>query len=416
MNSSPRRRRKPTELKVVFDTNALYTGSESNLLNRDTVALIRANAPLTEPRLTWCIPRIVLLERQYQMTSRALELLPSIAKLERLLGHNLLITQDLIEERLRATIHAQLDEHHVNVIELDPANVNWANLIIDSALRKPPFEPGEKEKGFRDALVLETFGQLVDASPTTPQICRVVLVTHDALLTEAALQRTSSSSNVTCLPGLNDLASLINTLASQVSEEYVATLEPKAQRYFFAPGDEATLFLKLDLRAQILARFKEQLDELPSGADERINGTWYVHGPAFLKKDRQRVFWASRVSVEAEAYKHPRQGLFAGSSGLDSSPDLFSFSGSSVLSRTSDPGSSEIPTLSPKFSGEGYRFLSSERDILGTSAYTFATSPGRLHSKGHSAFSVTWSASVDASTRFSHARIEAIEFIATSWE
>jgi hypothetical protein len=47
-------------------------------------------------------------------------------------------------------------------------------LTLDAAYRKPPLKDGETEKGFRDRIIVETFLQLVDDSPKTPTICRIV--------------------------------------------------------------------------------------------------------------------------------------------------------------------------------------------------------------------------------------------------
>ena len=72
--------RKPKELRVVFDASALYTGSESDLVNQQTYTLINKHRDHQDLQITWYIPEVAKHERQYQMQTRALELLPSLQK------------------------------------------------------------------------------------------------------------------------------------------------------------------------------------------------------------------------------------------------------------------------------------------------------------------------------------------------
>src|SRR5205807_3699540 len=90
---------KPPELRVVFDTNVLFTGSASDLLKQEAVELIQQNLHHSDLLLTWYLPEVVLHERLYQMQAIALGLLPSIQKVEKLLGHQLNITEDIVKQR-----------------------------------------------------------------------------------------------------------------------------------------------------------------------------------------------------------------------------------------------------------------------------------------------------------------------------
>jgi hypothetical protein len=65
-----------------------------------------------------------------------------------------------------------------------------------SVFRLPPFDVGESEKGFRDAILVETFCQLVKTLPKTPAICRIVLLSSDELLLEAATNRLHDRNNI----------------------------------------------------------------------------------------------------------------------------------------------------------------------------------------------------------------------------
>jgi hypothetical protein len=415
-------KKKPPELKVVFDSSVLYTGSASDLLNREVAQLIKENSSYPDLTVTWYLPEIVVHERQYQMSKRGLKLLPSIQKLERLLGHNLNITGAIIESRVTEAVERQLQEYGIQVFSLTVENVDWKQVMLNAVYRRPPFDPGENEKGFRDALVAETFLQIVGASPVTPRICRIILVTGDKVLGDAVRSRTSDCSNVRVLETLEKVKSLINTLVAAVSEDFVAKIQEQAQLYFFEPEEEGTLYYKENIRTTIERRFNEELSSLPTGATRRENGTWYISSPRFVKKERQRVFWVSRISVEAKAYKYLGVGswlqFYPG--GLEGST-LHQWLSADLLSgRPQSPSS--IRTESEEAYG-GLYSLPSPGEAPGGEIFTssgslpVATPQGKTWvATGKSIFEVTWSVSVSTNQRFTSPRIESAEFIETSWE
>ena len=203
-------------LKVVFDTNVLYTQQASDLLRREALELIQKNSNHADLKVEWLLPETVRHERQFQMNQWGEELLPPLQRLERLLGHGLGITKEVIEQRINEAVESQLSNTGLTVLLLDVNRVDWNRLMLDAAYRLPPFQAGP-EKGFRDALVVESFTQLVEDSPKSPQSCRVALVTGDKLMTESVNTRIGSASNVRILPSLEELQSLISTLVAEVT-------------------------------------------------------------------------------------------------------------------------------------------------------------------------------------------------------
>ena len=399
-------KKKPPELKVVFDSNVLYTGSASDLLSREIGQLIDDNSNHPDLKLNWCLPEIVMHERQFQMVRKGLELLPSVQKLETLLGHNLNITAEIIEERVRDTVGKQITNRSIQICQLVLNEVDWASIITNSAYRRPPFEIGEKEKGFRDALIAETFMQIVSNSPTTPRICRIALVTGDKLLSDAVRNRTEGSANVRILASLEELKSLINTLVAEVTEEFVAGIQEQAKEYFFIAEDKGTLYYLEKVRETIREKFSAQLEELAEGASKRKNSTWRIGPPRFVKKERQRVFWASRITVDAEAYTEW-------------------FPNVTLAAYPTQPLSLIIPSSS-HYLPEPER-IEPDRIVYKTHydpASSYYIMPGHdpspkmqevLVTKGKSTFEVIWSVIVTAGRKFRSPRIESVAFVETSW-
>jgi hypothetical protein len=416
--SPPRSKRTP-ELKVVFDTSVIFTGSASDLLQTKVVEVIKANSAFPDLKVTWYLPEIVVQERQYQMLRRALDLLPSIEKLELLLGHKLNITAENLKHRVSETIKAQIDSLGISVQPLEIDRVDWASLIQAAAFRKPPFEAGEKEKGFRDSIVIETFLQLVAASPVTPKVCLVGMVTGDKLIAETVRDRTPQASNVRVLETLEGLTGLINTLVADVDEEFVNRLIPKALKLFFLPKEKGTLFYSQKLSDKLEEQFKAELAALPTGATSRTNSTWSISAPRFVRKERQRVFWTSRITVEATAFASVPL------SKVESPPSSWPV----TLSAREWPSRRIVESLPSPWAGTPSARELPSRTIweaipsgppIAIDYATWVSSglsvENKEIAKGKTILEVDWSVSVSTSMSLSAPRIERLRFVETVWD
>ena len=406
---------KPKELRVVFDTNILYTGHESDLVKQQVRDMIEGHKKHRELDIKWYVPDVVRHERQYQMQSKALQLLPNIRKLERVLGHNLNITESILKKRVEETVEAQLEELGLTIIKLAPDKVDWPRLILDACYRYPPFTNEGEEKGFRDALIIESFLQLVANSPKAATTCRVVLVSEDALLGEAVSPHIKDTGNVLILKSLEDLQGLINTLVSKVTEDFVNTHIQRATTYFFKQSDDNCLYKREKIKDEILQRFDEQLKAIPDGASSRENGTWYISPPKFVKKERQRVFWANRITVKAEAfderliigpqYPHQPTGIPLGKLGVETQP---------IITGSISLGDKPIvpPTKTIK---ESVMSISIPPAPLSWLALSNPLTRTKV-ADGESVFEVTWSVTVTTEGKYRSPRIDSITHVETAWD
>lgn len=418
-NMKKRTKRKP-ELRIVLDTNQLYTGSASDLLREEVVQLILDCRRHQDVSLVWYIPEVVRLERRHQMQQAGRELLPSVNKLERLLGHGLGISEDILTDRVGAAIGKQVATLSLQILPIDTGRVDWRRLIDDSAGRRPPFEPGKNEKGFRDALVAESFLQLVEDSPRTAAICRVVLVTADGLLASAVEARTTDAVNVRILKSLDELRDLVNTVVADVTEDFVKAIRDAAGPYFFEKNNQDSLYLSAKVRDQIVSRFGSELSSKPSGAEARKNGTWFINPPRFSKKKGQRVHWVSTVRVEAKAVRN------------EAYPDYGPASiGSTVVSSLS-PGTFVPLGIQPQIFSRAPSSLwlaePSSNIAHGTFAGHGSPNPPVLEgppplfrmrevivAEGQSVFEVLWSVTVTANRKLVSPRVDEICHVETTW-
>jgi len=296
--------KKHLHLKVVFDTNAIWNTSSSDLIKLDIARIIEKHSNPADIKISWIIPDIVIQERKFQMRKRGKELLPSIVKLEKLLGHNLAIDEDIIFRRIDDAIAGSVRRYGIDVKELDTTKVNWQSIISSAANRISPFEDSEKEKGFRDSIVLETAVQIVDESPTSISICRIILVTNDKLLSEAFLNRVKEKKNATVQGTMDDVESLINILDSQIQEDLVKSISQEVASIFFTDStNKDSLYYKEHIIGAIQEKFKSEMGKVPTNATSVRQEQITISKPGFVKKDKQRVFWKTIVTIERKAIK-----------------------------------------------------------------------------------------------------------------
>jgi hypothetical protein len=400
---------KARQLKVVFDTSAIFTGSASDLLRREVVKVVEANRKHDDLEIQWCLPEVVKYERRYQMFGAACQLLPPVAKLERILGHNLNITEQIVSTRIDETIDRQIEVLGLNILPLDYSDVDLKQMMVDSANRQPPFSPNESEKGFRDALIVETFVQLVGASPVSPGTCLVTLVASDDLLSNAARARTADSRNVRVLSSTDELRDLINVLVAQIGEDFATVLREKVKGYFFSKDDDDCLFQRERIHEKIWQRFADELQIVPEGADDRDNERWLISSPSFSKKVGQRVHWTSRIEVEAKAFKSPTS--------------VFETPGTvypGTLGAGIRPQSSAVLELS----GRGdFPLVGSTQELSHPTTYDTSTgltfnfpSERKLVSAGMSIFEVSWSVSVTTAGNITRPKVESLDYVETTWD
>lgn len=404
-------------LKVVFDTNALYTDSASDLIKPAIAQLIRENSAHHDLTIIWYLPDIVVREREYQMRKKGLSYLETLRKLEKLLGHEL-TTPNIIENRIKDILKEQIEQYNVQRYPLDVAKVNWEQISLDSVYRRPPFDPGDKEKGFRDALVLETFFQIVSESPKSPQNCLIALVSDDQLLGDAIKERISQYQNIRPVKTAEDLKNLINILVSTTTEEFVSSILDAAEKLFFVAQDQGTLFYNERLRESILAEYGKELTSLPKGGDRRENSTWHIATPQFVKKDKQKIFWKNKIIVDAVAYKYLPEETISIITSHANLGTVFSLRSAEI---GSDPNSIVLPSQS-YLSGEApTHMLLQPSNLPAAGGISFVTGVP-LESKrearfanGTSAFEVIWSVTVSTNKKLSNPKIESILFVQTNW-
>lgn len=379
--------RKPKEireLRVVLDTNALFTNLGDELVKHETIQLIEENKQHADLKVTWLMPEIVFEERLFQMRKHTVGLIQNLQKVEKLLGHNLGLTKEILDGKVFDVAKKQADSLGIQIVSLDESTVDWQKVATASVRREPPFDKGEKEKGFRDSLIGHTFLQIVNSSPKSASKCRIALISGDQLLSEFVNNNIDGFSNVQVFDGLEELKGLINTLASQVDEAFVAELQKKASALFFINAQSTdALYFKEKIYEKIQINHLIEFNRVPEGATTKSNDGILISPPRFVRKENQRVHWISRITFNFNATRWtPASSQIGG--GLFGSNAITPPTGNNLQSTLLTGGLPTIPTREVVFTGQTF-------------------------------FDVHWSTTVNSKRLLSHPSIDSIEFIETTW-
>jgi hypothetical protein len=222
------------------------------------------------------VPAVVRGELLFQQTTSALK---ALAKANVLLDRVCSISgkkyRCAVEpSRVRADIEARFDTwiaQRAAIVEPTPVGaINWLKLIEAAIWRCPPFSANEKnpeggEKGFRDALILETASSIAHRLPSS---ARFAFISGDGLLRDTA---GAGFPNERCkvFESLDDFAAFLNLTEQQLTQEFVSAIQGRATSKFFVHDNSATLWYA----AGIYQRFVEEFGKLfvpPSLPTQRV--------------------------------------------------------------------------------------------------------------------------------------------------
>jgi hypothetical protein len=309
-------------MNVVFDTNMVFNKGFEDLIPKPTADLIARHSAHGDLAIRWIIPHVVAGEREYQMRNEYREVSSTIAKARLLFGNQWEISQAHVEQRIGMRINEQLAAHGIEVARCDTGLVDWDAVIRRSWLREPPFQSGNTEKGFRDAIVCETFIQIAQNLPASDS---AVLVSNDRLVRSHLQFRGVLADRVRVADTLDALNDEIRLRVSHVDAETQALIERHAKQLFLPDGAEPEdncLWYRENLFEEIQKKFGDRI-RLEATSASRIEHDFVGHtvtDPRLVSKEGQRVHFESlydlessiRVWVEASPRAESEQQMLPG--------------------------------------------------------------------------------------------------------
>ena len=162
-----------------------------------------------------------------------------------------------VRDSLRSKIEDRIDkwckEIGASIAPIPIDKIDWQRVIEAAIWHLPPFSPSnvKSEKGFKDALILETASAIQAAN----QKKSVVFVTGDKLLRDAAIKRHAGMDSFTTYERLGDYLSYLKLLSEKAAQKFATKALETAPKVFFDPQSEDCVFLKLGIRETIGERF-----------------------------------------------------------------------------------------------------------------------------------------------------------------
>lgn len=313
------RRNPPPQHLVVVDTNVLWDKDKKLPVSPAFDAFWEKNAPLLPMKLH--VPQVVLGELHFQQTTSALKALGVITEaFHELTG----ITQSNYshkckEATIRNQVRAKLDRWLKSLggteLSTPVGHIDWTAVVEGAIWRLPPFtfDPKDQknEKGFRDAVILET---VAHACMTAKSGELVIFVCNDYLLRTTAESRLKASNKFLAFESLADFESYIHLTQQKFTNDFVKSIQSHARSKFFLKGDSTCIYHKNDIGKRILTDFGSELDfkDQTKGALSLLaqaigtttptakltNQKFWIGSTQFVKVEGDREFhWTSRVSL-----------------------------------------------------------------------------------------------------------------------
>lgn len=258
---------------MVVDSNILFTKNDVEIISS------AFGNELSECRqyqsIEFLLPDIVRAELVFRKVEYALQLTADAEKKLRTLARLTSSPEQVVDVRdsLRNKIEERIDEWckeiGASIAPIPIEKIDWQKLIEAAVWHLPPFSPSnvKSEKGFKDALILETASAILAAN----QQKSVVFVTGDHLLRDAAIKRHEGTDLFTTYERLGDYLSYLKLLSQKAAQKFATKALETAPRVFFDPQSEDCVFLKFKIRETIEERFAFLLNIPPKPPDTLLD-------------------------------------------------------------------------------------------------------------------------------------------------
>jgi hypothetical protein len=273
-------KRIPDPHHLLVDSNILRAKDEAVLVSPTLSEFLQIHG--IEFPITLLVPSIVRDEVIYQQFRDARSGLNAAKtgyiKANSILGKNykLGLTEGKIKIRLNELFNKWLESLHGQILEVPVEEIDFLKVIDRAVWRRPPFEHHEKkEKGFRDAMILETLRHHVSKC-TSSQL--VAFICNDELLRETAESELSEYSNLNIYASLNDFESYIKLTKQDITEEFAQSIRKKINRKFFDPKNDKCLYIAEAIREKIVNENKDAFKHPASSSSGESLSDWTPAG------------------------------------------------------------------------------------------------------------------------------------------
>ena len=307
---------------IIVDTSILWHEDKSHVVHPDFKTLWDNYAKEFNFKLV--VPEVVRGEILFQQCTSAIKSIKKatefIEQVERISEHHYFqrIKESEIKERVTKRFDKWLKSKEGIVAETPVKLINWKQMIDKSIWRKPPFIFDPKnprvEKGFRDALILET----VLLTTWKEQRTRRFFLCKDKMLAKAAKD---GIKYLEAYESIDDFESYLKLSKEVVVKEYfISLILKRAQKKFFSKNDMSCLYYRANVRSQLTKKYKQYFEDPTMSfktkeigqdiASENwvpvTHGSFTIGQPKFMKKEAKNIYhWETDIIFVRQFTRKP---------------------------------------------------------------------------------------------------------------
>jgi rRNA-processing protein FCF1 len=249
---------------AVVDSNALFTENDVEVVNAEFAGQL---AQFKKFDVEFVVPQVVVREILFRK-------LAFLRRLENDVRRNLSTAARLTDSslhpvpsffilslRLARRWKKWASTNGIRVSAIPFEQINWKKLCSASVHRRPPFSPFEpvskSEKGFRDALILETLKEELRRADK-----KVIFVCNDDRLKQAA-EKCRSGRELTIYSSLAEYLSYLQLENENFLTSVVAYIIDEGQKAFYSPDNPNCIYTQFNIPHRIQTEFPKQLAQKP---------------------------------------------------------------------------------------------------------------------------------------------------------
>ncbi len=309
------RRETPPPHIIVPDTNILWHEDKSLVVSPDFESFWNEYSRQLTLRLI--IPEVVRGELLFQQTTSATKSLSiaieNLEKVGRITQKKFRkpTTPEITKKRIEKRFDNWLNRSDGSIEPTPIEDIDWRHMVNSAIWRDSPFtfdpKNRDSEKGFRDALILETVPKIVSSNSSE----FIAFVSNDTALRETLDKRISIlETRYSSYESLSDLGSYFRLIHERLTSSFVKGISRTARRRFFKIGSESCLWYKDSIRDQILKKYSSEFRQTSNQSDDpnplseffssiTTEGRWeapqsghfFISNAQFDKIEKENIFY-----------------------------------------------------------------------------------------------------------------------------
>jgi len=317
---------------VIPDTNILWFKDKTIVVNPDFDSFWGNYSQSSNLHLV--IPEVVKGEILFQQSTSAIKQMEKASEcIDEVCGitdYN--YTHRMTAKKIRDQVGKRFEkwekQKKAYILDVPVSNIDWKQMIMGSIWRIPPFESDPKnpdnEKGFRDAIILETILEFVKSNSDDNLIA---FICNDNLLRDTTAKKLKYNDSFSVYNSLEDFESYLKLQHEELTDKFIKSILKKASLKFYNPKDIKCLAFKERLPNKIEEKFEKYINNpklsddtnklfsgLLSSPEKWIpgaGGKYWIASSQFVKIENKTIYhWNTEVTY-AKKYVRETENILA---------------------------------------------------------------------------------------------------------